>query len=149
MKVHPTATAAARAPLAVRAALGLVLAMTGLAPVHAQPAEPAAGPWKFTGTLYVWLPTLEGHNTVPVDTGGSTISIDAGKLLEHLDFVLMGSLEAHNGRWGAFTDLVYLKLSGNKVGSRDFTIGRFGLPASTAGNFDAQLEGGAWTLGGE
>jgi hypothetical protein len=117
--------------------------------VQAQPAEAAAGPWQFTGTLYLWLPTLEGHNTVPVDTGGSTISIDAGKLLEHLDFVLMGSLEAHNGRWGAFTDLVYLKLTGSKAGSRDFTIGRIGLPASTSANFDATLKGGAWTIAGE
>jgi hypothetical protein len=136
-------------PVKAAAALGLAFALSAHAPAQAQTADAAAGPWQFTGTLYVWLPTLEGHNTVPVDTGGSTINIDSGKLLEHLDFVLMGSLEAHNGRWGAFTDLVYLKLSGSKAGSRDFTIGGIGLPASTSANFDATLKGGAWTLAGE
>ena len=53
----------------------------------------------------------------------------------------MGSLEAHNGRWGAFTDFIYLDFGGDKSQTRKFTIGDSGLPVGTTADLDWNLEG--------
>ena len=38
----------------------------------------------------------------------------------------MGTAGAHNGTWGVFTDVVYLKFQASESASRDFTIGNVG-----------------------
>ena len=44
----------------------------------------------------------------------------------------MGSIEASNGRWGMFTDAVYMDIGNTKSGYRDFTLGGSALPAGAA-----------------
>ncbi|MCE9657663.1 MAG: hypothetical protein K8R60_03820 [Burkholderiales bacterium] len=108
-------------------------------------APAVEGPWRYGATLYVYLPTVGVKSSVPADPGGTPITFD---VLEHLKFTLMGTVDAHNGRWGAFSDLVYVNLGSNKHQSRDFTIGDIGLPVGTTADLGWDLKGTAWTVGG-
>ncbi len=74
--------------------------------------------------------------------------IDADKIIDNLKMVFMGSLEASNGKWGVFTDIVYVDIGNDKSNSRDFSLGRVGLPANTSANVDYDLKGWMWTLAG-
>src|SRR4029453_12282507 len=98
------------------------------------------------GTLYVFLPTVSGKTGVPVDSGGTPINFD---VVEHFKFAFMGTLDAHNGRWGAFTDLIYINLGSDKHHTRDFTIGDIGLPGGTTPALGGDLKGTAWTVAGQ
>ena len=55
--------------------------------------------------------------------GGPSINVDASTLLDHLKMTFMGAFDAHNGRWGMFTDVLYLDVGGSKSKTRDFNIG--------------------------
>ena len=91
-------------------------------------AQPDPVPWHYGATLYFYVPTVSGKTRVPADSGGTTLNFD---ILEHLKFTVMGSLDAHNGRWGAFTDFIYLDFAGDRNQTRKFTIGDSGLPVGT------------------
>jgi len=60
-----------------------------------------------------------------------------------------GSLDAHNGRWGIFNDLVYVDLGGVKQQNRDFSIGNVGVPASATTDLTLDLKSLIWTVAGE
>ena len=51
--------------------------------------------------------TISGNSTFPADAG-SGLDVSADKIVDSLKMTFMGSLDAHNGRWGAFTDLLYV-----------------------------------------
>ncbi|MET0210626.1 MAG: hypothetical protein ABW220_16385, partial [Burkholderiaceae bacterium] len=63
-------------------------------------------------------------------------------------FTFMASFDANNGRYGLFTDFIYLDLGGSKVGTRDFSINRVPVSGSTSANLDWDLKGVLWTLAG-
>jgi hypothetical protein len=107
-----------------------------------------SGKWQYTATLYGWLPSIGGKLAVPVESGGS-INVDASQIIDSLKFTVMGTFDAHNGRWGVFTDVLYLDLGGNKSQTRDFSIGSIGLPANTTADLNLDLKGLVWTLAGE
>lgn len=133
-----------------RAAIGLALgtlASTFACAQSSTEATPSA--WKFSGTLYGYLPSLGGRSSVPVDSGGTPINITASEIIDALKFTVMGSFDAHNGRWGMFTDVLYLDLGGDKQQSSNFTIGNIGLPAGTTADLGLDLKGWIWTLAGE
>jgi len=125
----------------------LGLAATGMSP--APSAAQTAGPWQFQAAVYAYLPSIGGQSKFPIDSGGSSIFISNADILDALNFAFMGSLEAHNGRWGAFTDVMYLNVEGSKSRSRDFTITRFSIPAGTTADLKLDLKGTIWTLAGE
>lgn len=137
-----------------RGAAGLVfavLAVGSLAPVSATaqpaPAAPVQGPWKYTLSAYSYLPTISESTAFPIDSRGGTITVDAKQIIERLKMTVMGSLEAHNGAWGVFTDVLYVDLGDSKRSSRDFTIGNAGIPASTTADLDWDYKSTLWTLG--
>ena len=70
----------------------------------------------------------------------------ADKILDSLKFAFMGTLEAQKGRWGAFTDVMYLNVSGSKSGTRDLTIGGVELPAGVSSNASLDIKATVWTL---
>ena len=144
MKIHPRF----RHPAAI-VALAAAALMPSVAAAQAQPAPWQGGKWQYQGSLYGWFPSLSGTSKYPVDGGGSSVNVNTDKLLDSIDGFFMGSFEANNGRWGAFTDLMYLDLSGSKSGSRDFSIGNIGLPATTSANLKLDLSGWIWTVAGE
>lgn len=112
------------------------------APAQAQVGE---GPWRYGLSIYAFLPGVSGSSRFPVDSGGTPINLSID---ENLKGALMGAFEAHNGRWGVFSDAVYLQLGADRQASRDFTIGDVGLPAGTSADLDWNLKGWAWTLAG-
>lgn len=128
----------------------VALAATVLLPSLAM-AEggPVAGTWKFGASMYGYLPTISMNTAFPVSGEGASLELDADTILDTLKMTFMGALDAHNGRWGAFTDVVYMDLGDSKSGVRDITIGNVGLPASATGKVDLDLKALIWTLAGE
>lgn len=126
--------------------------LTAMAAVVATPAVAQSAPdaWKFQAILYGFFPSVGGSTTFPERSGtGSSINVSNSTLLSNLDFTFMGTFEARKGRWGIFTDFIYLDVSGGESATRDFTVGGHGVPASVSGNLDLDLKGIVWTLAGE
>ncbi|NJD32449.1 MAG: hypothetical protein FIB04_11240 [Gammaproteobacteria bacterium] len=134
-----------------RARSACALAAVGLLTVGAPAvshAEGAADDWKYTATIYGWLPTLDGTFNFPGSSGGSAVSVDASKILDALNFTFMGMLQAEKGRWGLATDVIYLDLGGSKKDVKDFSLGPNGLPAGVTAAADLGIRGWLWTLDG-
>jgi len=110
---------------------------------------PTDGKWRFAATLYAYLPTIGGEMAFPTRSGEGSVTVNADTLLDSLEFAFMGNFDANNGRWGVFTDFMYLDVSGSKSQTRDFQVGGAGLPASVTGDLDFDLKGLAWTIAGE
>lgn len=72
-------------------------------------AQSLSDEWRFRAVIYMWGPTIKGAATFP---GGNTADFDMSlrTILDHLKMTGMGTLEAQKGRWGAFTDVVYMNL---------------------------------------
>ena len=64
---------------------------------------------------------MGGSTTFPQSDAGSSVTVDAKTIIDNLKFVFMGSLGAHNGRWGMFTDVIYMDLGNTKSGTRDIS----------------------------
>ena len=98
---------------------GLALLLTGTAgaadlPVPAEPVvvAPALEPrWSFAVAAYLWAAGIEGDIA---QFGLPTVDIDASfsDIFDYLDFAAMASAEIRYDRFGLFTDLMYVKLSG-------------------------------------
>jgi hypothetical protein len=110
-------------------------------------AQARADDWQFRAMIYGYLPDITGSTTFPAGTG-SEINADADKIVGHLKFAFMGTLEAQKGRWGGFTDVMYLNVSGTTSGTRDLTIGGGALPAGVTANASLDIKGTVWTLAG-
>jgi hypothetical protein len=124
------------------------IALAGLYAVLPAQAQ-TDGPWRFSASVYGYLPSLGGSASVPVDSPGNSIDIGADQILDKLKFTFMGAFDAHNGRWGVFTDLVYIDLGDSKQQTRDFSINGRPLPAGTASDIAWDLKGLAWTQAGQ
>ncbi|KQW83854.1 hypothetical protein [Brevundimonas sp. Root1279] len=71
-------------------------------------------PWRFSITPYLFLPAIEGQlrfNPPPTNDGAPRVAIDAQDILEALNFAFMVTADAHYGRFGVMTDLMYVDLS--------------------------------------
>ena len=137
-----------------RKATGMGLALAAAAtlavvPTTAQAQSGSTQPegWRTAVTLYGWFPSFGGESNFP--TAGNPINVDADKVIDSLKFVFMGTLDVHNGRWGAFTDLVYMDVGGGKSNTRDFSIGNGGVPAGISADVNLDLKAWVWTLAGE
>jgi len=123
-------------------AAGAVLAMAS-ATVG---AAGSASDWQFAAMIYGWLPSVGGDLKygLPPGTGGGSVSVSADTIIDDLQFTFMGSFEARNGNWSAFTDVIYLDLDGEQ--SKSVTLPR----GATRDLLDAdmQLTGWVWTLAG-
>jgi len=74
--------------------------------------------------------------------------LDAGTILVHLKMTFMGSFEAGNGRWGAFTDVLYMDIGNTRSDFHALSIGGQPLPAGATAKSDYDMKGWMWTLGG-
>jgi len=110
-------------------------------------AQSLSDEWKFRAVVYMWMPKITGTATFP---GGNTaaFSMTFGDILDHLKMTGMGALEAQNGRWGAFTDIVYMNVGGTKTQTRDGTIDGVQLPVGVTVNKGLDLKSWIWTLAG-
>jgi hypothetical protein len=105
--------------------------------------------WQFGAQIYGYFPSLSGSSNFPASSGTPAVNVNVDGFLDNLDFAFMGSLEARKGRWGAFTDLLYLDVGSNKSGSRDITIGGSEIPAGASASVNYNLKALVWTLAGE
>ena len=103
------------------ASAAVSIAAAALVPSIAAAQTASAGDWQFAGTIYGYLPTIGGSSSFPVDSAGNPVSISTSQILDALKMTFMGSLDAHNGQWGVFTDILYLdRLPGGLIpGTRD------------------------------
>jgi hypothetical protein len=143
--MHSCASRLRRLAATLAATAGL---LPTLLAAQTPPSQPIPGAWRFGASLYGYLPSVSGTSSSPADSGGNRINVNLAEILD-LELALMGSFDAHNGRWGVFTDIIYLNYGGSKQQSRDFTIGRIGIPAGTTANLDLDFKGVLWTLAGQ
>lgn len=132
--------------LAVLAASAAAI-LPDVAVAQSAPAS-ASGKWQYSAFVYGYFPDIGGKLSVPVSTGGSNLNVDASTIIDGLKMALMGSFDAHNGRWGFFTDLLYMNVGDDKSRTRDFSLGGV-LPASATADLSLDLKGVVWTLAGE
>jgi hypothetical protein len=104
--------------------------------------------WKWSATLYGWFPAISGKTSFPATGTGPNIDIDADTILDAIEFVFMGSLEAQRGRYGIFTDVIYLDVEGDKSATRDVTISRLAIPAGVDLNANLEIKSWLWTIAG-
>jgi hypothetical protein len=119
-----------------------------VASAAASAAEAPPAKWDFTAAIYAYLPTISGRSSFPPSSAGNSVSVDAETILDNLKMTFMGSLDASNGTWGVYSDLVYVDVGDAKSGTQDFLIGRVGIPAGVTANVDYDLKGLVWTLAG-
>jgi hypothetical protein len=110
-------------------------------------AQALSNDWQFRATIYAYLPAVGGSSEFPVNSGND-VGFDSSKITGNLKFAFMGTLEAQKGRWGAFTDIMYLDISSSRSGTRDLTIGSGEIPAGITANTDFTIKGAVWMLGG-
>lgn len=133
--------------------IGLVAArvaaafLVGLLVSQPATAQGHADEWQFRAIIYGYFPDIGGTTTFPAGSGTS-INVDADTIISNLKFTFMGSIEAQKGRWGAFTDILYLDVGGSKSDTRDLTIGGVELPAGVTANASLDIKGTVWTLAG-
>jgi len=138
-----------RSIVAAGAFLGAVVPSIGFAQVAPTSLPVQGSQWRYTASIYAYLPSVDGTSSFPADGQGTRLNVDGSKVLDKLKLFAMGTAGAHNGTWGVFTDVVYLKFQASESASRDFTIGNVGLPADASAAFDWEMKGTAWTLAGE
>jgi hypothetical protein len=122
------------------------------APVaSAQPADPAAlgAPWRYSMSIYGYLPAITGAMTFAADNSGNGLTMTPEMILNKLKFTFMGAIDMNNGRWGVFSDLLYVNLGEAATVERDLTIGGRPLPVGATAKLDLGVEGSVWTLAGE
>lgn len=104
--------------------------------------------WQFQGSIYGYLPTMTIKSTLP-NGANSDLQFDIRTILEHLNMTFMGSLEAQKGRWGAFTDVIYMDVGAGAAKTRDFTLGNgIQLPAGVSASTTMDMKSVIWTLAG-
>jgi hypothetical protein len=124
----------------------MALAVTAIAPTGATAQQPT-DQWQFRASIYGYLPDIGGTTTFPAGTGTS-ISVSSDQIIDTLKFTFMGTFEAQKGRWGAFTDVIYLDVGGSKSGTRDLTVGNVTLPAGVTADAQLDIKAWVWTLAG-
>jgi hypothetical protein len=147
LTVNPTHSSSGR-PAAFASSLLPKALVAGVALCASGAFAQSSDAWQFSGSLNLFLPSVSGSSSFPASGGGSVIDVNGGNVYDSLNAMFMGSLEARKGPWGMFTDVIYLDLSTNKAGSREFRIGRNDLPVGASANLELGLTGWAWTLGG-
>lgn len=110
---------------------------------HAQ----AQDDWSFALSIYAYVPSFSGSTQFPPPAGGRPINADGGSVLDKLQGAFMGSFEAVRGRWGVYTDILYLQLGDTRSGTRGIDIAG-ALPVGVSADTDFDLRGWIWTLAG-
>jgi hypothetical protein len=104
--------------------------------------------WQWEASIYGYFPTISGTTKFPPPANsGSSIDVDASKIIDSLKFTFMGTLGAQSNTWGAFTDVIYLDVGGDKSNTRDITVGG-GLPAGATASGSLDIKSTLWTLAG-
>ena len=88
----------------------------------------------------MWAPQIKGSATF---SGGNTTDFDIKfhTIFDNLKMAGMGSIEAQKGRWGAFTDVIYMNVGATGTRTRDGTIDGVPLPVGVTANTGRRHQG--------
>lgn len=104
--------------------------------------------WRFSVTPYVFLPTIDAtlrYDTPPGTGGRPRVSVDAQDILEDLNLAFMLTADAHKGRYGVLTDIIYVDL--DQEASVDRIVGPGGLVAIPVDvDSSSEVKSWVWTL---
>ena len=89
-------------------AFAVATALAALAPAASRAETPDE--WHFNATVYGWLPSINMDLSFPTG-GGSSADVTGSDILDALNFTFMGAFGAQKGKWGLWTDVIYLDLS--------------------------------------
>ena len=128
-------------------ALAAVLSCAGVLSSGSAAAQSLSDEWRFRAFIYLWGAQINGAAMFP---GGNTANFDMsfGTILDHLKMAGMGTLEAQKGRWGAFTDVIYMNVGATGTKTRDGTIDGVPLPVGVTANAGVGIKAWVWTLAG-
>jgi hypothetical protein len=130
--------------LLIWCALGLVLVVR---PASAQTTEKDS--WQFAVTAYGYLPAISGTAYFPAPGTGASFNVNQSELINNLKMTFMGAFDAHHGRWGFFTDVLYLDVGRRHTNLHDFTIGDVGIPADTTSDVSIDMKSWIANAAGE
>ena len=120
-----------------------LVALAAAAPkADAQTAQ--TEPWQFAVSVYGYLPAISGTAYFPVAPIGGSFTLNQSDLIDHLKMTFMGAFDAHRGRWGIFTDVLYLDIGRRNTNIHDFTVGGIGIPAGTTS--DVSIDMKSWIV---
>lgn len=123
------------------------LALAAALPFAAQ-AQTAPDAWQWTATVYGWFPAIGGSTSFPATGTGPSIDVSSKEVIDALKMTFMGSLAVRQGKWGAFTDLVYADFGADKSKSRDFTVGHEQIPVGVDATLNLDIKSWIWSLAG-
>ena len=127
----------------------LIIATLGILTALPQTATAqSSDEWRFHALLYGYFPEISGKSTFASETGRDGITVSANKIIENLKFTFMGTFEAQRGRWGFFTDVVYMNVGNSKSNTRDLSVGRVELPVGVTADLDLDIKSVVWELAG-
>jgi len=104
--------------------------------------------WQYGLSIYAYIPEISGTSRFPASGASPSVSVSLDEVLD-LKFAFMGSFEAKKGRWGGFTDFMYLDVGDSRSEARDFEIGSGPIPGTASADVDYSLKGMVWTIAGE
>jgi len=120
-----------------------------VASAQSQAPAAAGNPWQVGLSIYGYFPTMGGTTSFPTLPSNPSpgINVDAQTILDHLKMTFMGSLDIHNGRWGGFTDVLYVNVGATKSKTRDFHVAD--QPASLTADLSLDVKITGWTTAAE
>jgi hypothetical protein len=125
------------------------MAVAAMAP-NVVPAQALSDQWQFGASVYGWLPHIRGSTTFPAGASRLDVSVDISpsQIIDHLKFAGMGTFDAQKGRWGVFTDFIYMDVGGSKSATRDLRVGGVPLPVGVTADASLDIKSAIWTLAG-
>lgn len=103
--------------------------------------------WQFGAFIYGYFPSISSEAAFP-NGGSGDVIVDASDLITNLKMAFLGSFEAREGRWGLFTDVMYLNFGQFKSKFHDMTIGAIGLPADVSSSTNFDVKSVVWSVAG-
>jgi hypothetical protein len=94
--------------------------------------------WRYGVSLYLWAPGIKGSTA-----SGSDIDVSFDTIIDNLNMVFMGSVEARKNRWSALADILYLNLGSNGGGEVPVTTPS---GANLGLEVDVSVKNRAWIL---
>ncbi len=105
--------------------------------------------WQFALTVYGYIPAISGTAYFPVPGADGSFGLNQSDLINNLKMTFMGAFDAHRGRWGFFTDVLYLDIGRRNTNVHDFTIGEVGIPADTTSDVSIDMKSWIANAAGE
>jgi hypothetical protein len=104
--------------------------------------------WQFGASIYGWFPDISGQTTFTPPGGGGDFEVGIDKILENLEFTLMGTFDARKGRSGLLVDMIYLGVGNSKSGVTEATIGGTPIPVGASADVSLDVDSWVWTMAG-